>query len=586
MRNTKLWSIILCLFLLLTTVSFPALAEDAPENGVVRLYLWGEPTEEDLAAIAYTEETYKIKVEWEIVAWDSLDVRILTDISSGNAPDLMNLHSQNFPRVAVQKLVKPASELNQELYNHPLLAQQAAGARSNFTFAGESYAVSGTAAPRYVFFNKTMFEDYGMETPLELYEAGEWTWETFRQSAMDIMDYDEEGNVTVWGFDSWVYDLWVLSNGGKLVEYTEDGGISLTLNDPKTVYALQFMQDGYYKDKFINPQGNITHTTDFVSGKVAMMADGLYRINDFTDMKDEWDFVPMPLGPDNEEGYIPGNYDGWAICSAAQNPDGALMYLIGRAEYEEMNRGNRTGVMAKLTEEQVALNQLYTIGEKADRVVTAKLEGIANIKNQQWGWWDQIFAGTPIATANESYIPVFQAEVDVTLADVTPKVKEAFAGLPVIDFEGESAAWVLGTDGNGGGWGNSAFEVVEDGISGKSLKITRDHGSDWQLAARTDCTQWTFPSYGHTYKITFDYKMLSDMGEGGYFYVCLRPEAEIGNGGVNFGWVTSGTMTAGAEGTYEAVINVDQQCDPLCIILGGFLNGDMLIDNLQIVDVE
>ena len=239
MRNTKLWSIILCLFLFLTTVSFPALAE----NGVVRLYLWGEPTEEDLAAIAYTEETYKIKVEWEIVAWDSLDVRILTDISSGNAPDLMNLHSQNFPRVAVQKLVKPASELNQELYNHPLLAQQAAGARSNFTFAGESYAVSGTAAPRYVFFNKTMFEDYGMETPLELYEAGEWTWETFRQSAMDVMDYDEEGNVTVWGFDSWVYDLWVLSNGGKLVEYTDDGGISLTLNDPKTVYALQFMQD-------------------------------------------------------------------------------------------------------------------------------------------------------------------------------------------------------------------------------------------------------------------------------------------------------------------------------------------------------
>lgn len=585
MRNRKLWSLLLCAAMLLSVVA-PAAAEDAPENGIVRIYFWGEPTETDLAAIAYTEETYQIKVDWEYVAWDSLDVRALTDINSGESPDLMVLHNQNFPRVAIQKLVKPVEELNQELYNHPLLASASAGARNIYVFGGKCYAAGGAAAPRYVFFNKTMFEDYGLDTPLELFEEGKWNWDTFRQCAMDVMDYDEEGNVTVWGFESWVYDMWVLANGGKFVEYTEDGGIELRLNDEKTIRALQFMQDGYYKDKFFKPDGGSTHTTDFVAGRCAMIADGLYRVNDFVagGMKDEWDFVPVPAGPDNEAGFIPGNSDGWAICSSAKNPDGALMYLIGREEYSELHKDEVTGVLALLTDEQRARNEMYTTGEKAGLLVTNGFEGIGNIRNQQWSWWDAIFNGTPIVTANETNAPVFQAEIDVTLSDLVPKTKVEFAGLPVIDFEGETASYVLGTVPDGSGWGNSAFEIVEDGIEGKSLKITRDEGSEWQMAARTDCDLWTFPSYGHTYRITFDYRMLSDMGEGGYFYVCLRPAAEIANGAVNFGWATSSTLKAGDEGTFECVIGVDQQTDPLCIVLGGFLNGDILIDNLAIAD--
>ena len=581
----KLYSVLLCLCLLLA-VAGTGLAEDAPENGVVRIYFWGEPSETDLAAIAYTEETYKIKVDWEYVAWDSLDVRALTDINAGDSPDLMVLHAQNFPRVAVQKLVKPADELNQELYNNPVLAASSAGARRNYVYGGKCYAAGGSAAPRYIFFNKTMFEDYGLETPLELYEAGNWNWDTFRQCAMDIMDYDTEGNVTVWGFESWVYDMWVMANGGNFVEYTEDGGIRLSISDEKTVRALQFIQDGYYKDKFIKPDGNITHTTDFIAGKCAMIADGLYRSNDIVagGMKDEWDFVPVPNGPDNDEGLVPGNSDGWAVCSTAKNPDGALMYLIGRAEYAEMHKDDPDIGYTFLSAEQKARDAEYTTGEKADKVNIGRLEGIGNIRNLQWAWWDAIFNGTPVSTANETNASVFQAEIDVTLNDLTPKTKAAFEGLPVIDFEAETAAWVLGTVPDGSGWGNSAFEVVDDGIQGKSLQILRDQGSEWQMAARTDCDQWTFPSYGHTYTITFDYRMLSDMGESGYMYVCLRPAAEIANGGVNFGWATTPTLKAGDEGTFECTIGVDQQTDPLCIVIGGYLNGDMLIDNLAIAE--
>ena len=415
MRMKAILSFILCLCMLTTMLCVPATADEVPENGEVRLYLWVDPTPRELEAIAYAEAKYKIKVNWEVVAWDLLDSRLTTEITSGNAPDLINLHNQNFPRVAVNKLAMPASKLNQELYNHPLLAKNNAAVRNYYTYNGESYAVSGGLAPRWIFFNKTMFEDYGMDTPRELYDAGEWNWDTFRQSALDIMEYDAEGNVAVWGFGSWVYDLWIISNGGSLVENMSEGGVRLTLDDPKAMRGLQFMQDGYFKDKYFNPTGHKTHTTDFVSGKCAMIADGMYRASEFATMKDEWDFVPVPVGPDNTAGTLPGNCDGWAVTVGAKNPDGALMYLIGTAEYYEENPVEDS-IVQGFSEAQKALYDEYVYGDATMRIESNRLEGIGNMKQLQWNWWEQIFFGLPIATVNAIFGPVFQAEIDAMMS--------------------------------------------------------------------------------------------------------------------------------------------------------------------------
>ena len=586
MTIKKLLSLLLCAAMLLSLVSVAA-AEGVPENGVVRVYLWGDPDEAELAAIAYTEETYKIKVDWSVVAWEALDQQVVNDINAGEAPDLLTMHAQNFPRVAVQKLVMPVSQLNQELYNNAVLATSAAGARASFTYAGESYAAGGYVDPVFIFYNKTMFDDYGMETPLELYEAGEWNWDTFRQSALDIMDYDEEGNPTVWGFESWEYDMWVLANGADFVIYEANGNITPNLNDAKVINALQFYQDGYYKDKFMKPDGNVTHTTDFTTGKCAMIADGLYRILDFQGvMKDEWDFVPVPVGPDNPEGLLPGTVNGWAICAGAKNPDGALMYLIGRAEYDEMTKDTPAGAVAYLDDAQRARYDLYANGEMAAIIHNSSLQGIGNVTNLQWGWWDQVRDGTPVVTANDSFAPVLQAEIEVTLADVVAKTltKEAFTGLPVIDFEDETADFMRNDCADGSAWGSTTFEVVDDGIEGRSLHIV-PNGEEWQLAARTDSDKWFFPGYDHNYKFTFDYKMLTDMGDGGYFNVCLRPTADIANGNA-YGWEVSPNMAAGDEGTFEFTVYIGDDVGPMSLVISGYLNGEMLIDNVTITEVE
>lgn len=582
----KLLSMFLVLAMLFALTG-TALADDTPANGVVRTYFWEQPGEDTLAAIAYTEEKYQIKLDWELVSWDSLNSRYIADITSGDAPDIMLLQSTAFPRVAIQKLVMPVSSLNQELLaNLAAVDPNGDSARKHFSFAGEGYAITGSNGPRVIFFNQTMFEDFGLDTPLELFEAGEWNWDTFRQSAIDVMDYNEDGTVRVWGFETWVYDMWYLANGAQVITPNDDGTVKLNLDDPKLVRALQFMQDGYYKDKFINPSGNGTMTADFVSGKCAMIADGFYRVYEINDvLTDEWDFVPVPEGPDNTEGVIPGNIDAYGVPINAKNPDGALLYFTGMCEYGEAHQSRDLGYASFMDDDQYERYYGYITGEKAGSMAMNTMEGYGNIANKQWDWWSQIFNGTPVATANEAFAQVFQAEIDATLADLTPAVREDFVALPVIDFETEeNAALIRGTTIDGGGWGNSSFSVVEDGIAGKSLQILRDNGSEWQLAACTVAESFRMPAYDHIYTITFDYKMLSDIGEGGYFYVCLRPEAEVANGGVNYGWATQGNLKAGDTGTFSCTISCDRSGDPLCVVIGGYLNGDILIDNITVTE--
>lgn len=415
MCGKKIWSLVLCVCLLLSLLAFPAGADEVPENGVVRIYYWYDPDEGMLDSIAWVEEKYKIKVEWEVVSWQMLYPRFATEIANGTGPDVMNLCNQRFPLVAIQKLVRPLDELNQELVNHPLLVKNNRVAREYYTYAGKSYAVRGNVEPRWIFYNKTMFEDYGMETPRELYDAGEWTMDAFKECAMEIMDYDEEGNVTTFGFGSWVYDMWFLTNGGEMLVETGDGGLRLTMDDPKVLWGWQFFQDGFLKDKFIKPNGNKNQDVDFATGAIAMSAESIWRVKNFNTMKDEWDFVPVPVGPDNTTGVIPGQCDGWGVTTCSKNPDGAMLFLIGMEEYAAEHPGDEADLYG-FTEEQAALYRKYTTDEMLVSVKHDLLEGVLSNENLLYSYYEQITGGLPIATVNAIFAPVFQAEIDALLA--------------------------------------------------------------------------------------------------------------------------------------------------------------------------
>ena len=57
----------------------------------------------------------------------------------------------------------------------------------SFIINGKHYAIVTTSnAGGVVFYNKEMFGDSGVETPLELYQAGNWTWSKMEEIAKEM----------------------------------------------------------------------------------------------------------------------------------------------------------------------------------------------------------------------------------------------------------------------------------------------------------------------------------------------------------------------------------------------------------------
>ena len=92
-----------------------------------------------------------------------------------------------------------------------------------------------------IFWNKTLFEKYGLPDLYELYENDQWTWEKFKEIAIaGNQDTDNDGTIDIYGFNEresleWCY---LYSNGADVVKKT-DSGMEVNLNDPKVVEALK-----------------------------------------------------------------------------------------------------------------------------------------------------------------------------------------------------------------------------------------------------------------------------------------------------------------------------------------------------------
>ena len=552
----------------------------------IKRYYWNALTDSDKAFIKYVKEKYNIDTESVVVSWDSMDTRALADIGAGEAPDILYLHGQNFPRVALQKVVVPLDQLDQATVNADILKKTASSARANYTFAGKSYAVAASGGEAiWVFFNKTMFEDAGLALPTDQLESGEWSWEALRKAAMALTrDTNGDGQTDQYGFATWRYDLFPLSNGGKFVNYTPDGKITLAF-DSKLQTGVQFMQNAWFTDKYIPSDGGSSWLNRFTDGTLAMCAETSYVVANFaSSMKDEWDFVPFPAGPDNKDGAVPGNVEAWGVCSSSKNQAAAVRYLEAMAQYGEDTKAS--GAVQKL----LTSDQKKRIDTYSKDIVMNGYTGIGDLNSKQWPLWDEIAGGSPIATVIAKYKPIFQSEIDATLAETEPPKVEQFKGAKTIDFEDGSLAPVSNQDESGKSVGSKDFVITSaagEVISGaKSLKITRqpaaDPEDDWQLACRTQQSFWKLPSYGHTYVVSFQYKMLTDMASDGYLYFTLRPYDDITAGKHSFGWVELDAKKAGDGGTLSANITVDEETNDLCLVIGGFKNGDMVIDDLKI----
>lgn len=342
------------------------------------------------------KDAYGATVEYTVLTdWKENDNKIATDLASGKAYDFV-LSSKNLYDRNLLEPVDKYFDLNDPIFQNTKKVNE-----TRRYGDGKLYGVISTTYPQVILYNKTMFENNGLEDPLETYKKGNWNFTTF----MDVckaMSTDQGANgKRQYAFSSWAPDNFLTANGTDYVKVGKDGNSVLNLDDPKLVESLNYFRELAYTNKaFTSWQG--WSFPDFQSGNLPMMMDRFGNKTANTEFDFDWDIVPFPVGPSGDPNTTPGTVGSYGIGRGAKNPTGGAAYIYLFCRQDFLKQGEY--LRSYFTEEQA---KLY---EDLQKKVVGRPE-FDGIKDADKLMYD-IADGGDVAAKIEEYRPVWQAQMD------------------------------------------------------------------------------------------------------------------------------------------------------------------------------
>lgn len=162
---------------------------------------------------------------------------------------------------------------------------------------GKLLGLPFSTPPMILYYNKTMFEKAGLETPTELAMKDEWTWEQFEEAAK-VLSAGEGTNRTYGArlFREWTnfatLPSHTISYGGSIFS---DDMKEFTWNSSEGAKTFEMLNRMMFEDKSHVPPGE---NIEYEGGKVGMysaMYSYMTNAREITDF--EWDIAPLPKGP-------------------------------------------------------------------------------------------------------------------------------------------------------------------------------------------------------------------------------------------------------------------------------------------------
>lgn len=334
------------------------------------------------------EEKYGGKVTVEGVAWGDQASTVISKVNSGEVCDLAEAHDQNFPVYGAKNIVQDISQyidLNDDFWYDSVT--------DAFTYGGVHYAAGAAATPVVIAYNKTLFEQNGVKTPREYFQEGNWTWDTFRQVAMDLTgDTDADGTNDVFGFGWWdgFYVQMLSSNGTTNLNYGADGTISGNFETAAAQETFTFLQNAYVTDKFMMIPDGDNFISAFKGGNLAMTCEYGFNALSVYECDYEVDWAPLPQGPSGEKYDCGGSLTGFAIPITSANPEGAAVFI--RMAYELKQANEQSALIEKYGQEDVDL-----MNELGDHINFAPI-GIEKYWDANWTIFQGMINGTPVST--------------------------------------------------------------------------------------------------------------------------------------------------------------------------------------------
>jgi multiple sugar transport system substrate-binding protein len=298
----------------------------------IEVALWDENTKEAVNASikAFNEKHPDVKVNVTYTPWADYWTKLKTSLGGGSGPDVFWMNGPNFYQYSTQGLIKNLepfieddSNFSKDIY-FPAVVDL-------YSLEGDLYAAPYFVDAVGLYYNKTLFDDAGLEYPDE-----SWTWEDIEEVGMKLTD-PENG---VYGYvahtvqsQSGYYNL-MHQAGGYIIS---DDKTKSGFNTPEAKEAFNFIQN--LIDKGISPSTQTQIETKpeqmFMSGKVAMLPRISVSAAEFEgELGEELGVAPLPKGK-QEASIVHGI--GWAMNEKTKDQDLAWE-LIKSLANEDGNR--------------------------------------------------------------------------------------------------------------------------------------------------------------------------------------------------------------------------------------------------------
>ena len=305
----------------------------------IRVAAWWDPKpagntvdeQARLDKIAELEQKYNFTFEWINIPYEEYLDKLTTSTLAGEPfADIAIIEYRQVLPLIKQGLVLPISEFTSatdDINNEQrLLRKLPAIGGDEYAFAEPGVSVVG------VFYNRDLVKRLGVQDPQELFEAGQWNWESFLDLAKQATrDTDNDGVIDTFGYAGWHADAarhFAVTNGVTFVN--ED--LTLGMNDPRMVEALEFVNRLYNVENVVKVK-----TGDWTEGDTFKDGDVLMSINfdwNMGDLSFEVGVVPNPPGPqsDGKHTYANAAQNGWFMLKGVKDPQ--IVYSIFEQSFD------------------------------------------------------------------------------------------------------------------------------------------------------------------------------------------------------------------------------------------------------------
>ena len=273
------------------------------------------------------EKKYGGTIKYYPTTWDNRYNDLSTYVLGGEGIDFFPSDANNLPKGIVSGMFQPVDDyidLDSAIWSNTKSAMEL------LNFGGKHYQfVTGVTAEQVVIYSTATLEANGLEDPWDLYEAGEWNWDTFKQMLLDFVDEDSDQ----WGLDGfWAEKALFLSAGVPSVQ-SVDGNLVCNINDATVEKAMNYQYD-LYTNGLVFPREQFawSEQPSFMGeGRQLFYICGAWTVQaapeTWSTSIDPEDLglapVPSPADSDPWQGATLGGY---ALCKGAQNPAGVALF--------------------------------------------------------------------------------------------------------------------------------------------------------------------------------------------------------------------------------------------------------------------